>query len=481
MWAKQNRGTQSVLGRFLIAMVCLSAAVGVRAQTALEFGASRQDNLSCGLPNVYTFVAQTNDSVVVHATSCGEFGGVCGGGACCCFDVCYELWSPSGALLKTSDCSANSNNCSHRRRNVIGPEWLPESGEYEIRLYDSQNNGRGTYRIGLQRTNLPGLAGTLTSGDSFLASLDACGEFDTYEFSAAPGDWVAIEMTTENGSVVPRLELYDPSGIAIALPESGTIEHGIEDNGFYTLLAFSSVHQTGDYRLTFDLTAVGECVDTDADGFGQFGRISCPGGTTPDCDDQVPSTFPGAPELLDDVDNDCDLSVDEGTDDDGDGVPNVIDLCPGSPSGCAVAYDGCLTCTPDVDSDTFDCLDDCDDRNALVHGDPTEVLNVRLERLGGDEVLLNWDSQDPSNGLGTSYDIVRGSVGDLRSSQDYSVAICEVSGHPDTPYNENQPVNSGRADYFLVVAKSSCGRGTHGTGTPDPDPRAALDVQSPCP
>lgn len=64
-----------------------------------------------------------------------------------------------------------------------------------------------------------------------------------------------------------------------------------------------------------------QCVDSDGDGF-----TSCN-----DCDDSRAGVHPGAAEVCDGLDNDCDGVVDEGAagaDTDGDGVPDACDNCP---------------------------------------------------------------------------------------------------------------------------------------------------------
>ena len=64
-----------------------------------------------------------------------------------------------------------------------------------------------------------------------------------------------------------------------------------------------------------------EDVDSDGDGFSE---------NTGDCDDGSTTIYPGAPELADWQDNDCDGNVDEGTinaDDDGDGYTEVGGDC----------------------------------------------------------------------------------------------------------------------------------------------------------
>ncbi len=55
-----------------------------------------------------------------------------------------------------------------------------------------------------------------------------------------------------------------------------------------------------------------ECFDQDLDGYGSPGSSSCPGGVSTDCDDSNTSVHPGAAELCNGVDDDCDALVDEG-------------------------------------------------------------------------------------------------------------------------------------------------------------------------
>ncbi len=74
--------------------------------------------------------------------------------------------------------------------------------------------------------------------------------------------------------------------------------------------------------------------DSDLDGYGEPGGVpveSCsePSGHTDDdtdCDDGDAGVNPGATELCDGVDNDCDGSVDEGHDSDGDGITDCMEI-----------------------------------------------------------------------------------------------------------------------------------------------------------
>lgn len=76
-----------------------------------------------------------------------------------------------------------------------------------------------------------------------------------------------------------------------------------------------------------DRTAV---FDDDGDGFCESPSTCLGGARTGDCSDVDPSRAPGAPEVADFVDDDCDGEVDEGTvrgDDDGDGYTEVGGDC----------------------------------------------------------------------------------------------------------------------------------------------------------
>ena len=104
-------------------------------------------------------------------------------------------------------------------------------------------------------------------------------------------------------------------------------------------------------------------LDGDADGFGAGDTVTYCNtldghvqlGGEQDCDDEAATTYPGAPEACNAVDDDCDTDVDEDFDLDGDGFVD------GANDDCAAAWDA-----GDLD---------CDDGDATVNPAAAEVCN----------------------------------------------------------------------------------------------------------
>jgi len=93
------------------------------------------------------------------------------------------------------------------------------------------------------------------------------------------------------------------------------------------------------------------CVDGDADGYGVGDE--CDGR---DCDDAVPTTYDGAPELCNGVDDDCDLDIDEGYD---------LTTDPANCGACGIVcgFDRAAAACVDGDCQMGACDDGWDDCN----------------------------------------------------------------------------------------------------------------------
>ncbi len=138
-------------------------------------------------------------------------------------------------------------------------------------------------------------------------------------------------------------------------------------------------------------------LDADLDGVGGSTAMRACAGTfafstrTGDCDDADELRYPGAPELCDEVDNDCDPRVDESpvairwyTDSDGDGF------------GAPDVATSTLSCARLPDHSTRPT--DCDDAVAAVHPGAAELCNGRDDDCNGlldfSVGLNDWEDDD---------------------------------------------------------------------------------------
>ena len=159
-----------------------------------------------------------------------------------------------------------------------------------------------------------------------------------------------------------------PAGVRQAIRD-GAIDLGAP--------GFDPVYGYGRIDVVNSLSA-GGCNDGDGDGY-----TTCDG----DCNDGDPAVNPGASEVCDAVDNNCDGTVDEGSDLDGDGYttcagdcddslsainPGATELCDGVDNNC----DGTTDESVDADSDGVTvCAGDCDDSDDAVYPGAAELCD----------------------------------------------------------------------------------------------------------
>jgi hypothetical protein len=157
-----------------------------------------------------------------------------------------------------------------------------------------------------------------------------------------------------------------------------------------------------------------------------------------ECDDNEPAAFPNNPEICDGIDNDCDgvLPADEG-DTDGDGQADCIDCAPDDPlafTGATEVCDGVDNdCNGgidegfDVDQDTFtSCQNDCDDNDPAINPNATEVCDGVDNDCSGSTL-----------------------VGELQNGDGDALLDCE---DPDCPHHVDETSTSTAPDGTLAEA-----------------------------
>ncbi len=239
------------------------------------------------------------------------------------------------------------------------------------------------------------------------------------------GVWTGTRMIVwggHSGAALGTGGRYDPSadswsGVSTTgAPEARLIHKGVWTGSEMILWGGTSganaLSSGGHYTID-------ESPDTDGDGAKQCG----------DCDDTNALVYPGAPQICDGLNNDCNdatwpalLSSDR--DSDGDGV---------------------LT-----------CQDDCNDADPSSWATPDEAEKLTV---AGNE--LTWEPPIDGGGLAPRYDLLRagGPAGFAAG------AVCQETDVVDQRATDPETPAPGGIFYYLVRAENNCPAGTGSLGT----------------
>jgi hypothetical protein len=229
-----------------------------------------------------------------------------------------------------------------------------------------------------------------------------CNDRDAYVFPGAPELCDGIDNDCDN--VVPADESTDADGDTyLACDDCDDTQNGVYPGASEICDGFDSdcdgVLPDEEVDLDGDGAAPceGDCDDSDpalnlADADGD-GASTC----DHDCDDGHADTYPGAPELCDGLDNDCDGNVPDGEFDvDGDGFAPCADDCDDLDDQVFPAYEetDCgdgkdNDCDGDTDGDDSDCSggddDTADDDDDDTAGDDDDTAGDDDDTAGDDD------------------------------------------------------------------------------------------------
>jgi len=303
---------------------------------------------------------------------------------------------------------------------------IPQAFDFQGVARDASGDPLVAQNIALRLSIIVGSpAGSAVYVESQNATTTAFGLFNVQIGAGTPimGSFPAIDWASDAHFL--KVE-YDPAGGNSYL-DMGTTQllsvpyalvSGSSVNCFSVSFAGDTLHQgNGCWVIIPGISgANGGCADADGDGY--FDQPGC--GTPIDCNDGDPVTYPGAPELCDGADNNCDGNVDENNVciDCADGMQNGSetgvdcggpDCAPcGQGQGCVIDGDCgpglicqggiCVPNCPDLDQDGWTtCAGDCNDSDPSMHPGAIEQCNGADDDCDGDvDEDWNFDS-DPQN------------------------------------------------------------------------------------
>jgi hypothetical protein len=258
-------------------------------------------------------------------------------------------WTVVDGTWTVSDGVVSGGSASHTGVDLVtDPDWDVGVSEYTVTANLTGNHAMGLV-VGYDASTGENCGFFFYSGGTLYRSSTNVGEVSIANPSYSPGTSYEVKAIVSGGSVDIQLD-----GSSVYSGDIGCnfspVSVGFQLHGTYP----------GNSMEAEDITVEWEYVDNDGDGYDEDDG---------DCDDADAAIHPGAAELCDSIDSDCDGSLDDpdstdastwyvDSDGDGYGDPNNTTLACNQPSG-AVAD-----------------ATDCDDANSSVNPGAAEVCDT---------------------------------------------------------------------------------------------------------
>jgi hypothetical protein len=135
---------------------------------------------------------------------------------------------------------------------------LPDSGIYDIEVYDHNQNDQGGYGLALHKLNDPAYARQITCGDDLLDTIKTEAGIVVYQFDVQAGDRALAQMRSTNAHLESTLYLFNQQGDLLhkSVRKSNTFAFiekiGVDSTEKYSLFAFdANGNDTGSFGLTY--------------------------------------------------------------------------------------------------------------------------------------------------------------------------------------------------------------------------------------